>query len=211
MPGNTQFKIQVATDPLFADLIYENNVAEAICPSLDCGNGVVDTGEQCDDGNKLGGDCCSEFCTTEPYCQCNDPANCAPICGDGQVKHTEECDDGDTITNNCAYGLTSCTVCRADCTNGPGNPIVCGDGTLQSGNEACDDGNTVDGDGCRSNCTLEVCGDGILDSNEDCDDGNTTANDGCSATCAIENGWSCPTGLVCNAVCGDVLLKGAEQ
>jgi cysteine-rich repeat protein len=31
-----------------------------------CGNGVVDTGEQCDDGNTAAGDGCSATCTTEP-------------------------------------------------------------------------------------------------------------------------------------------------
>jgi cysteine-rich repeat protein len=44
-------------------------------------------------------------------------------------------------------------TCRADCT-------VCGDGRQDAG-EACDDGNGVDTDGCRNNCTLPVCGDGI--------------------------------------------------
>jgi cysteine-rich repeat protein len=32
---------------------------------------------------------------------------------------------------------------------------VCGDGALHSGEE-CDDGNTVDGDGCSSHCRIEV-------------------------------------------------------
>ncbi|MBI3769059.1 MAG: PQQ-dependent sugar dehydrogenase [Deltaproteobacteria bacterium] len=30
-----------------------------------CGNGVRDTGEQCDDGNSIGGDCCSATCQVE--------------------------------------------------------------------------------------------------------------------------------------------------
>jgi cysteine-rich repeat protein len=32
---------------------------------------------------------------------------------------------------------------------------LCGDGYLIQGVEECDDGNTNDGDGCTSNCTLE--------------------------------------------------------
>src|SRR5688572_6009579 len=36
---------------------------------------------------------------------------------------------------------------------------ACGDGVLQLG-EACDDGNSVDGDGCTANCTLEAPGPG---------------------------------------------------
>src|SRR5206468_5095592 len=31
-----------------------------------CGNGFLDPGEQCDDGNTLAGDCCSPTCQFEP-------------------------------------------------------------------------------------------------------------------------------------------------
>src|SRR6185295_12236503 len=37
------------------------------------------------------------------------------------------------------------------------------------GGEDCDDGNTVDTDGCHNDCTLPQCGDGIVDPNETCD------------------------------------------
>src|SRR6185295_13956112 len=53
----------------------------------------------------------------------------------------------------------------------------CGDGIAQLG-EACDDGNTMDCDGCSSACTLETgCGDGVRCGAEACDDGNTNACD----------------------------------
>ena len=65
---------------------------------------------------------------------------------------------------------------------------VCGDG-LQAGEEGCDDGNGVDGDGCSSTCQVEegwtctsatcrtswcssACGDGVRVGSEECDDGN---------------------------------------
>lgn len=54
------------------------------------------------------------------------------------------------------------------------------------------------GDGCRPNCTLEACGDGILDPSEGCDDGDTEPGDGCRADCAPE-------------LCGDGILDGGEQ
>ncbi len=64
----------------------------------------------------------------------------------------------------------------------------CGDGVLDA-NEACDDGNNVDGDGCSANCTVEsYCGDGVLDPGEQCDDGNVENGDGCSALCSNEGG-----------------------
>lgn len=31
-----------------------------------CGNGMIDSGEQCDDGYFNGGDGCSPYCTVEP-------------------------------------------------------------------------------------------------------------------------------------------------
>ena len=66
-------------------------------------------------------------------------------------------------------------------------PPVCGNAVME-GAEACDDGNTVNGDGCSSTCTIEVCvcGDGVKDVTEACDDGNTINGDGCSSTCTIE-------------------------
>ena len=62
---------------------------------------------------------------------------------------------------------------------------VCGDGFLDTG-EACDDGNTVSGDGCQGHCALPYCGDGITDPGETCDDGGSFNNDGCDSTCQIE-------------------------
>lgn len=46
--------------------------------------------------------------------------------------------------------------------------------------EACDDGNTDENDGCRNDCTMNVCGDGVINVlTEACDDGNTDDTDGC--------------------------------
>ena len=72
-----------------------------------------------------------------------------------------------------------------------GIPPGCGDGMI-TGNEQCDDGNNVDGDGCSHACMLEnghmpSCGDGILEAGEGCDDGNTTSGDGCSSVCQSES------------------------
>jgi cysteine-rich repeat protein len=73
----------------------------------------------------------------------------------------------------------------------PPPPATCGNGHVDSG-EQCDDGNTMNGDGCSAGCTTEAapcCGDGHLDAGEECDDGNTSNNDGCSSACQIE---ACP-------------------
>src|SRR5262249_21161337 len=54
----------------------------------ECGNGVLDPGELCDDGNNLDGDGCD--------------GNCSPTgCGNGIVTAGEECDDGNTDDDDC--------------------------------------------------------------------------------------------------------------
>jgi cysteine-rich repeat protein len=58
-----------------------------------------------------------------------------PVCGDGVVESSEECDDG---KKNSTIGQCSptCTLAR------------CGDGVRQPATEQCDDGNSINGDGC---------------------------------------------------------------
>ena len=77
---------------------------------------------------------------------------------------------------------------------------VCGNGVVESA-EACDDGaanSDTEADACRTDCTLPVCGDGVIDTGkgERCDDGNTTPGDGCSATCGLE----APDHFLCHRV-----------
>ena len=51
--------------------------------------------------------------------------------------------------------------------------------------EQCDDGNSSNSDACLVNCTLAVCGDGIVHVGfEQCDDGNGNPNDDC-VSCAV--------------------------
>jgi cysteine-rich repeat protein len=76
----------------------------------------------------------------------------------------------------------------------------CGDGFLDP-SEACDDGNTVGGDGCSAICEIEDCGNGVLDVGEECDDGNSVDGDGCSTNCTNE--------VV--PACGDGILQSTEE
>ncbi|MCP4595684.1 GDSL-type esterase/lipase family protein, partial [Neptuniibacter sp.] len=126
-----------------------------------CGNGVIDPGEQCDDGNTLT-ELCAYGLTSCTVCDssCDEVAGAVSYCGDTQVDplNGETCDDGGESAS-----------CDSDCTSS-----VCGDGSLNiSAGEACDDGNTVDNDGCSTACQEEICGDGIIQATESCDDGNT--------------------------------------
>lgn len=97
-----------------------------------CGNGIVEGTEECDDGNEISGDACTNHCTIAR-------------CGDGVVRTgVEQCDDGNLADTDC---------CRTDCTS---PPPTCGNGCLEPG-ESCDDGNTVGGDNCPANCVIAPC------------------------------------------------------
>lgn len=194
-----------------------------------CGNGLLEVGEFCDDGNTLDSDGCYADCLSQdPSYDCSVAGQLcvlAIVCGNGNLETTEFCDEGE---GNKTEG------CSSDCksvTNGwscsrPGKPCVelpvCGDGVRSKG-EQCDDDNLNDGDGCSAVCALEdgyfcipgkpcvqlLCGDGNRTLDEDCDDGNLTDGDGCSATCAVEQGYQCFS-LGCKPVCGDGLIFGDE-
>ncbi|HJX63436.1 MAG TPA: pectin acetylesterase-family hydrolase [Polyangia bacterium] len=69
-----------------------------------CGNGVVEAGEDCDDGNTNSGDGCSSTCNSESGWNCATPdggkSTCTPICGDGVLAGGEVCDDGNTAAGD---------------------------------------------------------------------------------------------------------------
>ena len=120
-----------------------------------CGDGVVDMGEECDlgDANSETGQC-------TPNCT-------IATCGDGFVyEGFEECDDANTVNTD------DCVACAN---------AVCGDGFVHEGVEECDDGNDDEADGCSTQCTPGVCGDGVLQEGEQCDDGNDDTSDECPA------------------------------
>ncbi len=98
-----------------------------------CGNGILDSGEECDDSNQVNGDNCSASCLQE-------------VCGNGVLDYNEECDYGDTLNGD---GCSS--FCRLE---------VCGNGIVDL-TEQCDDGNATLKDGCSNICQLEEdCQDG---------------------------------------------------
>jgi cysteine-rich repeat protein len=72
-PGDTvQFRFEMILDG--KDGVhgwYVDDVQAYYCQS--CGNGQVNDGEQCDDGNTIDGDGCSALCQVEPAWFCKDP------------------------------------------------------------------------------------------------------------------------------------------
>jgi len=61
-------------------------VVNEVCINFFCGNLALDSGEQCDDGNKQSGDGCSDICLDE--------------CGNGIIDSSETCDDGNKDSND---------------------------------------------------------------------------------------------------------------
>jgi cysteine-rich repeat protein len=136
--------------------------------TAECGNGVVEGSEECDDGNDIETDPCLSTCEQAS-------------CGDGFVQAgSEECDDGNDVeTDSC---LSTCVEAS------------CGDGVLQEGVEGCDDGNDIDTDACRNDCAPATCGDGVVQATtEACDDANDSNTDACLNTCVAA---SCGDGFI---------------
>lgn len=126
-----------------------------------CGNGRIEGGESCDDGNVAAGDGCSPTCTWEARC------------GDMHLDTGEICDDGNHLSGD---------GCRSDCLSNE----TCGNGIIDYAR-----GEVCDGAGCAPDChALLTCGNMVVDSGEQCDnDLNMPPHrwDGCGADCRTEH------------------------
>jgi alpha-tubulin suppressor-like RCC1 family protein len=142
------------------------------CTMLEnCGNGVLDADEECDDG--ADGDPC-DGCLDN----CRQHEN---TCGDGYLCGQEQCDappNGDP----CDGCTDNCTIYTSTC----GDNIVCAP-------ETCDDGANGDPcDGCLDNCAVHqnICGDGYLCGQEQCD-GAAMSETECSALGYVGGALAC--------------------
>jgi len=170
-------------------------------PAPECGNGIVEGDEACDDSGDSAA--CNMDCT-------------AAECGDGYVNRAagEVCDDGDTdpgngcnnlcLPRNCGDGVVEgaevCDDGNRDQTDGcvGCQDAVCGDGFIQAGVEDCDDQNMDETDACLSDCVAASCGDGFVQVGvEDCEDGNADDTDACVG---------CQ-----DAVCGDGFVQAGVE
>jgi len=178
LPGQSLFCNEVLTND-------GTTCVNDICVPLpiQCGNGFVQAGETCDDGNIVSGDGCSSTCQNEPpppswtcdpmFYNALDGCDCS--CG----AHDPDCNvPGQTLF--CDEILASAgTTCVNDICVVP--PVVCGNGIIQTG-EACDDGNLVSGDGCSSTCQNEP-----PPPSWTCNTFFYNAQDGCDCSCGAHD------------------------
>jgi cysteine-rich repeat protein len=81
LPGQTRYVHVVAYDD---DSVIGAYALEIVYAPVVCGNGTIEIGETCDDGNTMAGDGCDASCQIEV------------VCGDGVLQPGEQCDDHNT-------------------------------------------------------------------------------------------------------------------
>jgi cysteine-rich repeat protein len=185
-----------------------NALTDARCDALDtstlyeggfwandviCGNGIIDPGETCDDGNSVPGDCCSGTC------QLNSAGSaCTP--------------DGNGCTDDVCDGSGHCTHANnsAPCSDGLfcTGPDTCGGGTCSvhagdpcAGGSACADACNESTDSCFEPAGTACTDDGNPCTNDTCNGAGTCAHTNNSAPCDDDN--ACTTPDVCaGGICG---------
>jgi large repetitive protein len=86
-----------------------------IVTGAECGDGLIEETETCDDQVNADGDGCSPTCQVEAGWLCTgEPSACVTVCGDNVIAGAEECDDNNVVntdgcTNQCVVG----PVCTA--------------------------------------------------------------------------------------------------
>lgn len=178
-----------------------------VCVAVRCGNGLVEMGEACDDGNIDSGDGCSARCDSDESC------------GNGFVDtaKSEGCDCGSAaftgVRPSACEGKPNSdaadTVCTTDCRiRGCGDGVLgnledC-DGNVQPLSACADVGYYAGTLGCLPTCRYDTsacvgrCGDNTRNGSpvEACDGADLGGSD-CTTF-----GYYNAAGLACNAVCG---------
>lgn len=187
-----------ALAPLCGDIICGPGQAcaanQPICIDMGgCGNGLVDNGEICDDGNVVDGEMINDIFVAD---QCNHDCTSTQECGNGIQDASEACDHGDR------NGMPA-DICGTNChfiSN------ICGNGITDPDNgEQCDNSGGADTATCNGqnagavSCHAPACGDGYANAvaGEACDGGSADTNT-CNGSTANPSGVRCQL-----ARCGD--------
>ncbi len=162
----------------------------ADCKAPLCGDGVVDPGEECDDGNNLNGDCCSSFCKVLPAGNaCDDGLFCTR---DDRCEEGGHCrGNGDPCRGSDGDGdcSESCDEGNDSCTGRDPDGSVCDDGLYCNGTDQCASGTCTAhaGDPCPG-----------VDADADCSESCEETTDDCTAFDAP--GAACDDGKFCTRI-----------
>ncbi|PJA89893.1 MAG: hypothetical protein CO137_01805, partial [Candidatus Magasanikbacteria bacterium CG_4_9_14_3_um_filter_32_9] len=172
------------------------NSDATVKPSL-CGNGILESGEDCDIGSF--GEVVGVSCTLS----CLRPGSNTPDCGNGDIEPLlgEECDIA--VTSTLKYCSNSC-LWKGSSTKEPlpteTDVSWCGSGSVTSG-EDCDIKDPLTQKGCSNQC-LNI---GSSASSYWCEQNKNLA---LSTTSTIGNSKECLVGL---SICGNGLLENGEE
>ncbi|MFH1437847.1 MAG: hypothetical protein ABIJ56_19215 [Pseudomonadota bacterium] len=123
--------------PCVSPFGHDGECVDALCIPFGCGDGVLDDGEECDDGNGVSGDGCENNCTFS----CHESA---------------DCDDENACTDDACSETTGGRMCTHEPVSGP-----CDDGLLCTLTDTCGDDGLCGGTGdpCDDGtaCTVDTC------------------------------------------------------
>ncbi len=181
-------------------------------PAAECGNGVREGTEECDDGNRTSGDGCTAACEREatgvggaggtgatPTCA-DDLTACAGACVDtsSDDDHCGACGSPCAARMTCVESSCECdagyTDCGGTCVDRAANPAHCGECDL-----ACGTNETCDGGECTCAGSLTSCDGTCVDT--------TSSADHCG-----DCGNACESPLVCSGgTCQDSCADSETQ
>ncbi len=160
--------------------------------SATCGNGIVEPGEDCDDGDTKADSYCDSMChftCGNGVVDSDQGETCDTSIASGPGSCPTACDDGDACTTDVLEG----SGCTAQCVYSPITSAIDGDGCCPAGANANTD----------NDCTA-MCGNGVLEAGELCDPGIVAGAGACPESC--DDDQSCTTdtlvsGGTCQAMC----------
>ncbi len=124
--GNYSLKFDVVNALNLADntpiiLTISDPTIEVIAPTAEpeCGNGVLDADETCDDSNIIGGDGCSAACDVESGWSCPEVNKCLLLCKDGDNFFNIKCLCESPLIKDTTSGLclAASPVVEPECNN----------------------------------------------------------------------------------------------
>jgi cysteine-rich repeat protein len=170
-----------------------------------CGNGRLEPGEACDDGNRTDGDGCEASCQLPASTGGGSAGGTAGGEGGGAAGGSAGGSVGGGTAGGTGGGDAGGTA--GGMGGGDAGASTCGDGQ-RTGAELCDDGDMDEANGCTTQCRFSMpaphCGDGTQGGSEACDDGNLVSGDGCEVDCTVS------VANVPANVCGDGVRRGSE-